>query len=275
MIVFLMFYIIPFFWTFFLAMQRGSILGSKTFIGLNNFLKVINDPFFIKTLGNTFKYVILIVPSVIIISLFLAVIINSLTTNKAKSFFRGVVFIPMLSSVVVLAILWKYLLMPGPTGFINSVISYFGFSSVNWLGKPFTALLSIAILEIWRGMGFYVITFMAGLNGIPNELYEAARIEGAGVIKSFFYITLPLLKPVFLFCLVMASIWNFQLFDSVMVMTRGGPLNSTATMVWYVYRNAFNYSKIGFASSMSLVLFVIILVVSLVQIKYLRTDIEY
>jgi len=130
-------------------------------------------------------------------------------------------------------------------------------------------------MEIWRGFGFYVIVFFAALQGIPRELYEAARLDGASGLRQVFGITLPLLRPVLAFAFIIATIWNFQLFDAVYVLTRGGPAWATSTVSWYIYQQAFQAGNIGFASTMSVFLFVIILVLSLIQFRFFRSDVEY
>ena len=193
---------------------------------------------------------------------------------RAKNIFKVALFFPNLAPMVVLAVLWYFIIHP-EIGLLNIILRSLKITPPNWLGSTSFALVAILLLELWRGIGFYMVIYIAALIAIPNELYEAAVIDGAMGFRRLTRITLPLIRPTLLFTLVMATIWNFQVFDSVFVLTRGGPANSTSSVVWYIYANAFQYDKLGFASTMAVVLMTIILVLSLLQFKFLRSDFYY
>jgi ABC-type sugar transport system permease subunit len=207
------------------------------------------------------------------ISLFIAVLITD-KFIRGKNFFKSAIFFPQLSPMVTCAVLWTFMIHP-EFGLFNHLLNALGFSSPNWLGDPKLALFTITLLELWRGIGFYVVTYVAAIVAVPDELYDAAMVDGATGLSRFFLITLPLIRPSLLFTLVMATIWNFQLFDSVYVLTRGAPANTTSTVVWYIYDNAFRYERMGRASTMAVILMAIILVLSLIELKYFHSDYEY
>jgi ABC-type sugar transport system permease subunit len=172
------------------------------------------------------------------------------------------------------AVIFSFIVHPefGP---LNQLLRLLGFRPQNWLGNPNLALPTIAMLQIWRGLGFYVIVYVAALGRVPEELYEAGRIDGTTGWQAFRYLTLPLIRPVILFTLVMATIWNLQMFDSVYVMTDGGPAYSTATVVWFIFDNAFAFDKVGYAATMSIFLLMVTLVLTLFQVRFLRSEMEY
>jgi multiple sugar transport system permease protein len=273
LIFFIVFMIIPLLWTLNLSMFEGGILGQLKFVGFENYLTIFKNSLFVVSLKNTARYVFMVIPSVIIISLFIA----SLIVDKyirGKNLFKSMIFLPQLSPMVTCAVLWTFMIHP-EFGLINYVLNWIGINNPNWLGDPKVALITITLLELWRGIGFYVVTYVAALLAVPDEIYDAAMVDGATGLTKFFTITLPLIRPTLLFTLVMATIWNFQLFDSVYVLTRGGPANTTSTVVWYIYDNAFRYERIGRASTMAVLLMLIILVLSVIEMKYLRSDYEY
>jgi ABC-type sugar transport system permease subunit len=158
---------------------------------------------------------------------------------------------------------------------LNFLVGLLGIPPQNWLGNPQLVIPAIVGFEIWRGYGFWVILFLAGLDAISLDLYDAARVDGASAWQILRRITLPLLRPTFLFLLVMGLIWNLQLFDAVYMLTSGGPANSSATVVWYVYRNAFHFENLGYAATMGILLLIVILVLTLIQFRLVRSDTEY
>ncbi len=273
MVFYIFFILIPVFWSLWLTLRKGGLLGGTEFIGLANYAKVWQNKLFVKALRNTAYYTILVVPLAMISSLTLALLIDKMTTfwqNVVKS----ALFLPLVSSVVSLSIIWKAIFIPGKDGPLNTLVGLFGIPPQNWLGNPHLVIPSIVGFEIWRGYGFWVILFLAGLDAIPNDLYEAARVDGANVWHTLTGITLPLLRPTFLFLLVMGFIWNFQLFDAVYMLTAGGPANASATVVWYVYRNAFHFENLGFAATMGVLLLLIILILTVIQLKYVPSEID-
>jgi len=273
LLFFIVFMLIPLAWTIYLSFFAGGILQGLRFAGINNFLTLFRNRIFLTSLRVTGIYVVIIIPVVIAISLFLAVLVVD-RHIRGKNVFKVALFFPNLAPMVVLAVLWYFIIHP-EIGMFNIVLRSLKISPPNWLGSSSYALAAIILLELWRGVGFYMVIYIAALIAIPNELYEAAIIDGAMGFRRLTRITLPLIRPTLLFTLVMATIWNFQFFDSVFVLTRGGPANSTSSVVWYIYANAFQYDKLGFASTMAVVLMVIILILSLLQFKFLRSDFYY
>ena len=266
------FWIIPMFWSIYYSFTRGGILGKHPFIGFQNYVIAAQHPIFLKTLKNTTLYAVLTVPTVIVLALFVAILIYQLP--KAQGFFRGTVYFPLIMPVVIAANIWAYI-VNRDFGPVNAVLRWAGFTPIDWLGDPFWAIPAIVMMEIWRGFGFYVIILFAALQSIPKDMYEAARIDGAKFWRIIWSITIPLLRPALGFCFIMATIFNFQLFDAVYVLTKGGPAWSTATVSWYVYQQAFQSDNVGLASTMGVVLLFIILSLSLIQLKFFHTDIEY
>lgn len=259
-------------WSMYYSLTRGGILGKHTFVGLDNYVVAAQHPIFIMTIKNTFLYAVMTVPTVIIFGLVVALIMFQLP--RMQGFFRGTVYFPLIIPVVIAANIWAYI-VNRDFGPLNHILGWVGIAPIDWLGNPSWAIPSIVMMEIWRGFGFYVIILFAALQSIPREQYEAARIDGAHVLRIIFSITIPLLRPALGFCFIMATIFNFQLFDAIYVLTRGGPAWSTSTVSWYVYQQAFNADKVGFASTMGVVLLFIILVLSLIQLRFFRSDAEY
>ncbi|MCL4862990.1 MAG: sugar ABC transporter permease [Caldilineaceae bacterium] len=266
------FSIVPMLWSIYFSFNRGGMLGKHTFVGLDNYVRASQHPIFRQTLLNTFQYAVLTVPTVIVLALIVAIIIFQLP--KMQGFFRGTVYFPLITPVVIAANIWAYI-VNRDFGPLNHILSAFGIPRIDWLGDPTWAIPAIVMMEIWRGFGFYVIILFAALQSIPREMYEAARIDGARGLRIIWSITVPLLRPALGFCFIMATIFNFQLFDAVYVLTKGGPAWKTATVSWYVYQQAFQSDNVGFASTMGVVLLVIIMTLSLVQLRFFRSDIEY
>jgi len=235
---------------------------------------VWSDSLFRMAVRNTVYYTILVVPTAMILSLALALLIHAL-----KPFWQNVVkvslFLPMVSSVVALSIIWKAIFVPTREAPLNMLVGLFGVGPQNWLANPRLVIPSIVGFEIWRGYGFWVILFLAGLDAISPELYDAAKVDGANRWQTLWRITLPLLQPTFLFLSVMGIIWNFQIFDAVYMLTFGGPANASATVVWYVYRNAFHFEKVGYGATMGILLLLVILGLTLIQFRVQRSNTEY
>lgn len=266
------FSIVPMLWSIYYSFSKGGMLGKHTFVGIENYVKAFQHPIFRQTLLNTFQYAVMTVPTVIVLSLVVAIIIFQLP--KMQGFFRGTVYFPLITPVVIAANIWAYI-VNRDFGPLNHMLNAVGIPRIDWLGDPTWAIPAIVMMEIWRGFGFYVIILFAALQSIPRELYEAARIDGARGLRIIGSITIPLLRPALGFCFIMATIFNFQLFDAVYVLTKGGPAWKTATVSWYVYQQAFQSDNVGFASTMGVVLLLIILTLSLVQLRFFRSDIEY
>jgi len=264
-----LFLLLPIIWTFLLSLQKGGLLTGLKYTGLTNYFEVWKDQVFVKTIKNTVYYVVLIIPSVMFFSLCLAVVINKM--RRFHNLVKACIFSPLVCPIVPLCIAWIPLLVPGTKGAFNYFLKiFFNIPPQNWLGSAKLAIPTIAIFEFWRGFGFWTIIFLGGLASIPEELYEAAKVDGATEIRQFFHITIPLLRPTFVFLTVMGFVWNFQIFDAVYMLTRGGPGFESYTMVWYVYKNAFLYENVGYAATMGIVLLIIIGLLAFVVRKLLE-----
>jgi ABC-type sugar transport system permease subunit len=266
------FWVVPMFWSIWYSFTKGGMLGKHPFVGFENYIRAANHPIFLRTLQNTALYALLTVPTVIALALIVAIVIYQLP--YFQGFFRGAVYFPLIIPVVIAANIWAYI-VNRDFGPLNAILVNFGVPRIDWLGSPTWAIPAIVMMEIWRGFGFYVIILFAALQSIPKDMYEAARIDGAEFWHIIFRITIPLLRPALGFCFIMATIFNFQLFDAVYVLTKGGPAWSTATVSWYVYQQAFEADNLGFASTMGVVLLLVIMALSLIQLKFFHSDIEY
>lgn len=239
-----------------------SGLNNINFIGFDNYTKMASDENFLRSLANNFA-LMFVIPVSLFISLTLAVLINKAT--YFKSFFKVIYFMPFISSFVAVAVLWRVLFHP-TSGPINGFLMSIGISNPPaWLADPSYSLLSVAIIMVWAGIGFEMIIFMAGLQNIPTDLYEAADIDGASKIRQFFKITIPLLSPTTFFLLITGIVGSFKVFDLIMILTSGGPAGSTSVIVFYLYEVAFIQLKSGYASAIGIVLLLLILVITFVQ----------
>lgn len=263
---------VPMIWSIYYSFHRGGMLGNHTFVGLRNYEMAVSHPIFLRTLQNTALYAVMTVPTVIVLALVVAIVIYQLP--YFQGFFRGTVYFPLITPVVIAANIWAYI-VNRDFGPLNAILGWFGIAPIDWLGNPTWAIPAIVMMEIWRGFGFYVIILFAALQSIPKDMYEAARIDGAQFLHIIFRITIPLLRPALGFCFIMATIFNFQLFDAVYVLTKGGPAWTTATVSWYVYQQAFQSDNIGFASTMGVFLLVVIFTLSAIQLKFFHSDVEY
>ncbi len=239
-----------------------SGFGTYTFSGLDNYRRMFGDPLFLGSLQVTIKYVVVLVPGLYITGLGLALLVKR--PAPLLGVFRAMLFLPNVISLVVVALIWKFLLVDR-IGVANVLLSKIGMGGRSWLGDPDLALWALLGVTIWFLMGFYMIIFLAGLQEIPREYYDAARIDGAGAWRSFWDITLPLLKPTSFFVLLVslvAAVAGPQGFDLVYVMTSGGPANATNLTTYYIFDQAFRYSNIGYASAMASFLVLVLLVFS-------------
>ena len=270
----LVFYIYPIFKVIIDIFYEVGSFTKRSFVGLDNYLTMFNDPKMWSSLFNTFSYVIVIVPGTIIISLILAALLN--TKIKGRGFFRVVYFIPAITMGAAVAMIWKWM-YNSDHGIINAILNELGFDSVNFLTNPNTALLSICLVSIWINVGYNMIILLAGIQGISKTYYEAAAIDGASPVKQFFGITLPLVTPTLFFVLITNLIGTFQTFDTIYMMIKesGIAMEATQSMVMYFFRNAFSYSKKGYASALAVFLFLIIMLVTLIQMKLQKKWVNY
>jgi len=240
-------------------------LGNLRWIGLGNYQELITTPRFWKALWNTFYFVVVGGILSVAMSLATALLLESRLT-RGRAIFRTLFFAPVVTTLVAVSIVWRYL-YHRDYGLINGVLGWFGIGAIDWLGDPHWSMPAIILLAVWKNFGYNMIIFMAGLQTIPESLYEAAKIDGAGAIARFRTITLPLLAPTFLFVGVTTMIGYFQLFAEPYVMTQGGPQDSTTSVVLFMYEQGFRWWRLGFASAVAFVLFAIILMGTLLQLR--------
>ena len=240
------------------------------FVGFDNYVKLFNDPLFWQALKNTFYFVIVAGPLSVFVSLFTAVLLNS-KFAIFKSLFRLSYFLPVVTTLVAVSIVWRFIYNPH-FGFLNYLLGLFNISPIDWLGNPTWAMPSIIIMAVWKNFGYNMIIFTAGLQNIPEQLYEAADIEGANNWQKFYKITLPMLAPTTLFISIITLIGFFQLFAEPFIMTQGGPLNSTLSIVQYMYREGFRWWNMGYSAALAFVLFIIIFIGTIIQIKLKRNE---
>ncbi len=243
-------------------------LGYARFIGLQNYIEIFKDPLFWQSLKNTLYFVVAGGPLSIAVSLTAALLLSSKLV-KYKGFFRLVYFMPVVTTLVAVSILWKFIYNPR-FGILNYLLGFIGVHPIDWLGNPQWALPAIILMAVWKNFGYNMIIFIAGLQNIPEDLYEAANLEGASEWNKFKNITLPMLAPTTLFVCIITMIGYFQLFAEPYVMTQGGPLNSTLSIVLYMYREGFMWWNMGYSAALAFILFIIILIVSLIQLRVQR-----
>ncbi len=257
------FFFIPFFQTVILSFQDYSNdIYNATFIGLQNYIALFKNPIFYKVLVNTFIYLIVAVPVLAILPLFLAILLNQ--QIKGISVYKILIYLPVVVSIVVAAIAFKWLY--AEQGILNYVVNLLGFDSIGWLTDPNWALYSVIIVTIWKGIGYYMMIYLAALMSVPKELYEACDIDGASFLRKHLTVTIPHIMPTIALVVTISSISAMKVFAEIYVMTKGGPLNSSKTIVYYIYERAFENLDLGYASALAVVLLLIVLVFSLLNV---------
>ncbi len=268
-----LFLILPAFSTIRYAFTDYNIMrpDSIAFNGLNNFKELFGDANFKKALANTFYFALIVVPFQCILALALALFISS--RRRGVSIFRAAYFSPMVTSMVVVAILWTVLYNPNPnTGLLNAFLGKLGLGPYGFLTDPKMAMNSIIFMSAWQAAGYQMMIFLAGLQAIPGEQYEAASIDGADGIKSFLYVTLPGLKNVIKYVVMITMIQAMKLFTQPYVMTKGGPQNSTRTLVYYIYEQGFQSRNFGYACAVATIFFIIVVTMSLILKRVIKAD---
>jgi multiple sugar transport system permease protein len=276
LIGFLIFKLYPILFSLFLAFCEWDLISGFSnikFIGFDNFKNMVNDDYFISSIRNTFVYVLSVVPIEIVLAMIIAVILEKAV--YFKGFFRLVYFMPYISNIVAVSVVWMALYHPSQ-GPINQLLMAIGIKNPPlWLASSKWAMLALIIMSVWLGIGYCIVIYMAGLQGVPDEIYEAAKIDGANAIERFRYITLPYLSPTTFFLLIVRLIATFQVFGPINIMTEGGPGRATTVLVYHIYRTAFRFYQVGYASAVAFVLFLIILALTLVQWKAEKTWVTY
>jgi multiple sugar transport system permease protein len=268
----LVFVIYPILSAFYLSLHRYNLLEPPVWDGLNRYWLLLEDTRFFKALGNTFLFALMTVPLGTVISLLLAVLIDR--PLRGIYFFRTAYYLPVVTSFVAVSFIWLWIYEP-QFGVLNQIFETVGLPTFAWLRDPGTALLSIAILSIWKNAGYNMIIFLAGLQGIPQYLYEAAEIDGASPVQRFRYITVPMLSPTIFFVFVVYFIGALQMFTQSWILTQGGPLDSTLTVVYLIYQNGFEFLKMGSAAAMSVVLFLFIAIVTYINTRIVRYETHF
>lgn len=267
-ILFSVFMLYPILHSFVLSFQT-STGGAMEFNGLDNYKRLLTDQIFWKAMKNTFIILIIQVPIMLFLALILATLLNS-AMLKIKGLFRVSFFLPAVTSLVAYSIIFSIMLMND--GVINQLINALGLKSIPWLSDPFWAKASLIIAMTWRWAGYNMVIYLAALQNISDEIYEAASMDGAGKIRQFFSITIPQLKPVILFTAILCTIGTLQLFDEPFVLTKGGPSDATLTLGMYLYQTGFRYFDFGYASTIAYVIVVLIAIVSFIQFKVTGDD---
>ena len=269
----LVFVIYPILYTIYLSFQSGSLMSTTfTFAGLDNYKDLLKDGDFIITLKNTAIYTVAMVTISISLALVFAVWLNKQSFMHKLT--QTIIFTPHIVSLVSIGVLFMWLMNPDYE-FLNFVLEKIGLEPSTWLSSDKTALFSIILVGIWKTVGYNTLVFVAGLQGIPKYIYEAANLDNSGPIKTFFKVTLPLLSPTIFFLLITTTTASFQVFDLINVMTKGGPINSTNMLVYYIYEAGFRYYDIGIASAASVFLIVLVGILTFAHFKLLSNKVHY
>ncbi len=257
------FFFIPFFQTVILSFQDyGNSIYNATFVGLQNYIALFKNPIFYKVLANTFIYLVVAVPILAILPLFLAILLNQ--QIRGITVYKILIYLPVIVSIVVAAIAFKWLY--AEQGILNYFVNLLGLESVGWLTDPNWALYSVILVTIWKGIGYYMMIYLAALMSVPKELYEACDIDGASFLRKHLTVTIPHILPTIALVVTISSISAMKVFAEIYVMTKGGPLNSSKTIVYYIYERAFENLDLGYASAMAVVLLLIVMIFSLINI---------
>jgi multiple sugar transport system permease protein len=244
-------------------------LGTN-FVGLDNYIKLFGDEKFLTALFNTAYFVVVGVPLTLIAGLAVAVVLDR-GIKRFRTAFRVGFYLPVVTSIVAIAVVWRYVLNPD-VGLVNMALGSIGVEGPDWLASPALAMPSIIAMAVWRNLGFAMVVFLAGLQTIPSSLYEAASIDGAGRWQAFRHVTLPLLRPTMLFIVVITTIGYLQLFEEPFVMTDGGPLDRTLSISMYMFRQGFQFFHQGYAAAIAYVLFILVAIVAFIQFRILRPE---
>ena len=261
------FIIIPVLCSFGLSFMQWDLIGDISFVGLNNYIQLFNEPLFYKIFVNTVVFAVSTSILGVIIPMVLAVILNS--KIRGSEFYKTAYFLPFITPMIVIGVVWQWIFDPN-IGILNSFLNI----HINWLYDTHYALPALIIVSVWKLIGYNMVIFLSALSSINNNLFEAAKIDGASPIQIFFNVTVPMLSPTTFFVVIITAISSFQVFDLIYLMTQGGPLDSTNVLVYAIYKNAFEFFNVGKASAIAYVLFIIVLVLTLIQWN-LRKKIVY
>ena len=255
-------------YSLYLSLTDYDLMTKPKFIGLENYIRAFTkDESFYKFFGNTLYFVVLLVPIVLAISLFLALLINK-KAGKITKAYRVALFLPSITSTIAVSMVWLWIFNPD-MGLINNMLTAIGFNNPPmWLNSPDTSKMALVIMRVWQMSGYYMIMFLAGLQTIPESLYESAQVDGANKIQSFFKITLPMLSNTTFVVIILLVIEAFNMFESIFIMTNGAPLGSTSTIMYYIYEQGFGNYNMGYASAIAWIFFVVIMIITLIQYRF-------
>lgn len=271
--IFAIFFIYPIFYMIYLSFHSWDFVSpDKTFIGLGNFEELFDSREFLQVLSNSLQYMLLTVSLTTVLSLLLALWLNR--KGMLYGFVQGAIFSPHIISLVSVSLVWMWLMDPR-FGLLNWLFDAIGLPKSEWLTSPKSALLSLVLVAVWKGLGFNTLVFIAGLQSIPPYLYEAAALDDSPRITTLYRITLPALSPTLFFLTIINMIGSFQVFETIAIMTQGGPVNSTNTLVFYIYQYGFKFFKIGYASAAGVVLLAAVGVLTLLYFKLLSRKVHY
>ncbi|MEX2461951.1 MAG: sugar ABC transporter permease [Paenibacillaceae bacterium] len=261
----------PVLYSFAISAFQWDLMTTPTFIGFDNYKALLKDPLFFQSVKVTLIYTLTSVPLQLIVALFAALLINQ--KRKGVNIFRTFLYLPTVISGIAVAMIWSWIYNP-QFGLFNEILSWFGIAGPDWIYDENWSLPALVLMSLWSFGGPMVI-FLAGLQDIPEYLYEAAELDGASRARKLWHVTLPMVSPVILFNAVMGVVGSFQVFTQAFVMTKGGPNNSTLFLVMYIYQNGFQYFKMGYASALSVVLFIIVLLLTILQFKLASRLVHY
>lgn len=268
-IVLLVFFFIPFFQTIYLSfLDYTHDIYSPAYIGLKNYKMLLHSALFYKVMFNTFVYLFLAVPILAIAPLFLAILINQ--KLRGLTLYKILIYLPVIVSIVVAAIAFKWLY--AQVGILNYFLQVLGLHSIGWLTDTRFALISVIIVTIWKGIGYYMMIYLASLMSVPKELYEACDIDGASFLRKHLTVTIPHIMPTIALVTTISAISAMKVFAEIYVMTKGGPLNSSKTIVYYIYERAFENLDLGYASALAVVLLIIVMAFSLINILFFEKN---
>ncbi len=268
-----LFHVIPAFYAWYISFFKFDNLSPMIFTGFANYSRLLKDGMFWKSLFNTFYFAAGTIPLSIIISVFIAVLLNQ--KIRGLSFFRTAYFLPVITSMNAVAMVWLWIFQPD-IGLLNYLLGFFGVSRINWLMDPVWAMPAVIMVSVWKNIGYNIIIFLVGLQSIPGEYYEAAQLDGAGEAQTFRNVTWPLLMPTVFFVTLISLINSFHTFTQIYMLTPdGGPLKSTSVIVFYLYENAFKNFDMGYASAISFVVFLITFVLTVLQNRFWGSKIHY
>lgn len=268
-VVLLVFFFIPFFQTIYLSfLDYSTDIYSPAFVGIKNYTTLLHSTLFYKVMLNTFIYLFVAVPILAIVPLFLAILINQ--KLRCLTLYKILIYLPVIVSIVVAAIAFKWLY--AQAGILNYFLQVLGLNSIGWLTDTRFALLSVIIVTIWKGIGYYMMIYLAALMSVPIELYEACDIDGAGFLRKHLTVTVPHIMPTIALVTTISAISAMKVFAEIYVMTKGGPLNSSKTIVYYIYERAFENLDLGYASALAVVLLIIVMAFSLINILFFEKN---